>query len=260
VTNFRRFIKRQRNRFRRYVLLDERNYHQFWESRHLGKLLDLLDVDCVLDIGANEGQYAEMLRQKANYQGLIVSFEPMPDAAARCRARSASDPHWLVQELAISNKDGEQVFNTMASPQFSSLSTPKHDESTFFTENNSITSSAMGKTETLSSALKRIVADHGIKRPFLKMDTQGFDTTIVESSKSIMDQFVGLQSELAIKKIYESSVDFREAITLYQECGFDLCAFVPNNYGHFPLLIEMDCIMIRRDLVPDDSMYTRLKI
>jgi hypothetical protein len=44
-------------------------------------------------------------------------------------------------------------------------------------------------------------------------------------------------------------VDFRSAITLYEECGFHLSAFVPNNVGHFPQLIETDCIMVRDDLI-----------
>jgi len=60
---------------------------------------------------------------------------------------------------------------------------------------------------------------------------------------------VGLQSELAIKKIYESSVDFRDALTFYQSLGFELSALVPNNAGYFPVLIEIDCIMGRKDIL-----------
>lgn len=65
-----------------------------------------------------------------------------------------------------------------------------------------------------------------------------------------MPLFVGLQSELAVANLYDSSVDFREALTVYQELGFTLTALVPNNAGHFPRLLEVDCIMIRNDLIP----------
>ena len=65
----------------------------------------------------------------------------------------------------------------------------------------------------------------------------------------MLANFVGLQSELAIKKIYEEAIDFREAITSYEELGFVLSAFVPNNQGHFPLLVETDCIMVRKELI-----------
>lgn len=60
-----------------------------------------------------------------------------------------------------------------------------------------------------------------------------------------MGRFVGLQSELAIRKLYASSTDYREALSYYESLGFSLSAFVPNNAGHFPLMIETDCIMIR---------------
>ena len=64
-----------------------------------------------------------------------------------------------------------------------------------------------------------------------------------------MHEFVGLQSELSMRRIYQDSVDFRRAITFYQELGFELSALVPNNSGCFPLLVEMDCIMVRADLL-----------
>lgn len=68
-------------------------------------------------------------------------------------------------------------------------------------------------------------------------------------AKPVMKEFIGLQSELAVKKIYQISTDFREALTIYEQCGFALSAFVPNNAGHFPQLIETDCIMVRADLL-----------
>jgi len=75
------------------------------------------------------------------------------------------------------------------------------------------------------------------------MDTQGYDMEIVVNGRDVLDNFIGLQSELAIKKIYESAVDYRQVISYYEECGFTLSAFLPNNAGHFPLLVETDCLM-----------------
>ncbi len=80
------------------------------------------------------------------------------------------------------------------------------------------------------------------------MDTQGYDVKVIRGGIDIISEFVGLQSELAVKGIYADSVDFREALSFYEDCGFDLSAFVPNNAGHFPMLIELDCIMVRSNL------------
>ena len=78
------------------------------------------------------------------------------------------------------------------------------------------------------------------------MDTQGYDVEIVMHAGPALGEFLGLQSELAVKKLYSDSVDFKEAIRIYESHGFELSAFVPNNGGHFPHLVEIDCIMIRK--------------
>jgi hypothetical protein len=92
-------------------------------------------------------------------------------------------------------------------------------------------------------------AEHQFKRPFLKLDTQGFDVRIVQAGAPVVKEFIGLQSEMAVAKLYADSVDFRDALRVYEQSGFVLSAFVPNNAGHFPRLIETDCIMVRADLV-----------
>ena len=62
-------------------------------AKHWTQIISLLarhEVDCVLDVGANVGQYANAIR-KNGYQGRIVSFEPLSDAHAKLTARAAGD-------------------------------------------------------------------------------------------------------------------------------------------------------------------------
>jgi hypothetical protein len=58
------------------------------------------------------------------------------------------------------------------------------------------------------------------------------------------------QSELAFKRIYAGSASYRDAIDYYESLGFELSAFVPNNFGYFPYLFEMDYIMIGKSFLP----------
>ncbi len=188
-----------------------------------------------------------MLRKQAGFKGYIFSFEPNPDQAALARKRAEGDDKWIVSELAISDRDGTAEFNVMQADQFSSLSTPSHEDVKLFTEMNAIRKTITVQTERLETALRRLQAEYGFARPFLKMDTQGYDVKVVKGSSESVREFLGLQSELAIVKTYADSVDFREAITEYENHGFTLSAFVPNNSGHFPILVEVDCIMVRSD-------------
>lgn len=225
------------------------NMYEDWEVDHLKKLFKHLKVDCVFDVGANVGQYAKMLRENVGYKGLVVSFEPIPDVAAGLAKKAAGQSNWVVEELAIGASDGTAEFNVMKSTTFSSLSAPRHDDVDLFTKMNRVTNTVTVRTENLATTVDRLRARFGFSRPFLKLDTQGFDVQIVTAARETVKTFVGLQSELAIKKLYADSVDFREAITIYEDCGFGLSALVPNNAGHFPRLVEVDCIMSRSDLI-----------
>lgn len=225
-------------------LIDSSELYKYWEHMHLKQLFELYAVDCVFDVGANYGQYAQMLRNEVGFQGLIISFEPLPAAAAHLREKSKNDPLWVIVETALSSSNGEQTFNVMEDSQFSTLSSPRHDQTDLFSHMNKVAHAVTVKTETLEVAYQKLKSQHHFTRPFLKLDTQGFDVSIVTSSNNVLKEFVAIQSELAVKKLYEHSVDFREAITIYERYGFTLSAFIPNNAGHFPTLIETDCLMV----------------
>lgn len=230
-------------------LIDTSQLHALPERIHLAKLLQLLRVDCIFDIGAHLGEYAENLRKKIGYNGQIVSFEPVPELASILKKKAAQDKNWRIEEIAVASDRGSKLFNIMKASSFSSLSTPRHQDVAIFRDQNVAVKQISVQTDTLSNVYSRLKAELGFKSPFLKLDTQGFDVAIVRSGRDIIQDFVGLQSELAIKRIYQHSVDFREAISLYQELGFEMSALVPNNAGHFPVLVEMDCIMVRSDLL-----------
>lgn len=227
----------------------DRRIGPLFEQVHLRRFLRHFKIDCVFDVGANSGQYAEMLRRSVGYQGLIISFEPVPEIFAELERKARRDPNWLVEQLALDDHSGEAMINVMREDQFSSLLDPKHDEVQLFTSTNVVTSRKKIRTERLSSVYKKYSDRFRFLRPFLKLDTQGNDLKIARAALGILHHFAGIQSELSIKRIYDGAPTFAEAISFYNECGFELSAFVPNNEGFFPRLIETDCIMVRADLL-----------
>jgi len=229
-------------------LVDRSKLGVLFEQDHLQKLLCELGVDCVFDVGANAGQYAGMLRSKARYKGRIVSFEPLPNEFKTLQEASRSDPLWDIERAGITGTGGTRTFNVMKSSQFSSFSDPSLGDTDKFAAATTILDRIEIDTLTLQAAYDKYLARYGFKRPFLKLDTQGLDVDILTGGKDMLKNFVGFQSELAIKKIYQRSEDFKQALAIYTDLGFELSALVPNNTGHFPTLIEIDCIMIRRDL------------
>lgn len=234
------------------LLFRPADLYAVWQEEHLARLFELLKVDCVFDVGANRGQFVTMLRERVGYQGLIFSFEPIPELAALLRESSQADPDWHIEELAISEDDGQTPFNVMEVSEFSSVGTPSHEDSGLFRSLNAVQESIVVPTETLATAWKRLQQQHGFSRPFLKLDTQGLDVSIVAASADMLRNFVAVQSELAIKRLYEESVDFRQALDVYERCGFSPAMFLGMNPDHFPLMVEADCLLVRNDLLPEE--------
>ena len=217
------------------------------QSMHLRRFFSNFGVDCVFDIGANEGQYARMLREKVGFTGDIVSFEPIPELADKLRSQSAADGRWRIEQLALDCEAGPATFHVMHESVFSSLRQPCSDQLGMFDAGNRVVRSITVERSTVAAEFARLQAQLGFQRPFLKIDTQGNDTAVVQGAGNVLGSFVGIQTELAIRRIYEDAVGFTEALADLQVRGFELSAFVPNNAGHFPMLVEIDCILYCRD-------------
>jgi FkbM family methyltransferase len=216
-----------------------------FEREHLRHFLAHFKVDCVFDVGANAGQYAQMLRERARYKGPIISYEPVPDAAALLRKAAKSDPAWFTEELALGDAEGTAAFNVYAVDQFSSLHAFSAAGAQHFPAESQLRRRVEVRTTTLAGEIAKYRRKIGFRRPFLKMDTQGHDLAVAAGAGEELKTFVGLQSELAMVQLYAGSPSYREALDFFASYGFTLSAFVPNNFGHFPRLMEMDCIMFR---------------
>src|SRR5260370_20685291 len=91
---------------------------------HLRELLTRLDIDCVLDVGAIVGQSHDFLRDNVQYDGPIVSFEPVSRHVELLRERARADSDWHIEGYALGAKDGSLPINVMVSDQFSSFLEP----------------------------------------------------------------------------------------------------------------------------------------
>jgi len=244
----------RRRRLAGRLIFPEDHLYSVWQEEHLARLFADLRVDCVFDVGANEGQFAKLLRHRLEYKGLIISFEPVPELADYLRSEAANDPNWHIEEIALGDESGETIFNVMNVSEFSSLGTPSHEDSGLFRSLNDVSETITVQAETLATSLQRLQGRHNFCRPFLKLDTQGMDVPIATADPDALRQFVALQAELAVKRLYRESVGMTTALRAYADCGFEPAIFLGMNPSHFPLLVEVDCLLVREDLLPDEEL------
>ena len=232
-----------------YKIVPIWRHEHYAQSEYLRKLFTYLKIDCVFDVGANDGQYGQFLRHEVGFNGTIISFEPIPSSIEKLRKLSESDSQWIIKPYALGKTRSKAEFNIMKESQFSSFLEPSHDSVKMFMDNNQVSEKIEVDVLTLAEIMPDLVKEYGITSPYLKLDTQGFDLEVARGAGSLLSNFRALQSEASVKQIYKGMPSYSESIQTYNDMGFDLSGIFPNNPGHFPLLIEFDLHMINRDYI-----------
>lgn len=214
----------------------------------LRRLIAMLDVDMVFDVGGNVGQYGLQLRNQIGYRGPLLSFEPIPQAASRIRLLTQSDAAWQVRECAIDNSQGRARFNVMVGDQFSSLMAPSKQFEGRFHGQHVIRSVIEVDVITLEDAVRDAPA---FGRGLLKLDTQGNELRILRGGVDALPLFPAIQLEVGFQLLYEGESGFSQTVDQLDGWGYRLCALFPNNEGHFPHLLEMDAVFLRKEFFPD---------
>jgi FkbM family methyltransferase len=215
---------------------------------HLGELLAHLEIDCVLDVGANVGQYHDFLRNKVLFEGTIISFEPVSRHVAVLRERAQADPDWHIQDCALGAKDGSLSINVMVSDQFSSFLEPDNSRVHDYDGLNVPCRTETVAVKTLDGVLPELRQRLGFRRPYLKLDTQGFDIEVLEGALQSLAGIPALQSEASVIGIYKGMPGYMETIRYLGGRGFDITGLYPVSRDRSLRLIEFDCVMINRSV------------
>jgi FkbM family methyltransferase len=219
------------------------------ESTHLQSLLRLLHIDCVLDVGANTGQYYEFLRLHVGYTGHVVSFEPVAEMYEQLQRSSEHDPRWSVHHLALGDAEGVATMNVMAERTLSSL-LPRNEESLrsmgyqkylHETETDRVEQVPVRRLDAVFDQ----VVPAGTSRVFLKSDTQGYDMNVVRGATGCLDRVAGMQIELPIREIYRGAPNYLASLAELTSLGYEITAFVPVQRDATLRVINVDCLMIR---------------
>ena len=222
TTNYERLIRRTANRFGIDI-------HRYRPAETLpGQLAMMLrhhDVDVLLDVGANIGQFAKAIRE-AGFGRRVVSFEPLKDAHAQLLVESRGDPDWLVADkVAIGAEEGEVVMNVAGNSFSSSVldMLPAH-------ENAAPGSIRVGAEHARLAPLDIAAQDHvqNDDTVFIKIDTQGYEDRVLRGATRILEQAVGIHVELSFIPLYDGQPLFHEMVERIREDGFRLWGIWPG--------------------------------
>jgi FkbM family methyltransferase len=188
------------------------------------KLFSLLDIDLLIDVGANAGQFATLVRNHG-YQGAILSFEPSSAAHRELVKAAAADPLWTVADrMALGATSGEVEIN-IAANSFSSSILPMLDTHLSAAPQSQYIQREQVPMHRLDDVLPD---DADSSTIFLKLDVQGFEPQVLSGAAHTLSRASAVQLEMSLLPLYEGELLLSQMCCTMSAKGFDLWDLEPS--------------------------------
>jgi len=211
-------------------------------ARQLLRGFDAFGIDLVFDVGANTGQFAREIRD-TGFKGRIVSFEPLSTAHRELTAAAESDPLWSVHErCALGDREGLVELNVAGNSVSSSIL-----EMAAAHAAAAPGSAYVGHEQTALLTLDAVAQKHlgGSQRPFLKVDTQGFEWQVLTGAEQTLPSIQGVLCELSLVVLYEGQHLWRDMVDRLEGAGFTLWGLQPSFMDARGRNLQSDAIFFR---------------
>jgi FkbM family methyltransferase len=185
------------------------------------KLFEFYNIDAVIDIGANIGQFAQQLRRRVGYKNIIFSFEPLSKAFRLLKENSKKDPNWKVFNFALGDTEEKMEINIANNSYSSSLL-----DMLFSHINAAPGSKYIGKETIVVKKLDSFFNDLSktSNNIYMKLDVQGFEHKVIKGAESCLQHIDTVQMEMSLIPLYEGELLFNEKINLMLKKGYKLVA------------------------------------
>jgi FkbM family methyltransferase len=218
-------------------------------SRNNPTLIDFIEtrqIDVVLDVGANVGQFGKALRSRG-YRGKIISFEPVKSEFQKLATVANADGNWETHNIALGAAPGKAEINVSQNSVFSSLLNLTSD-ATQFDSSTVISHREAIEVRTLDEVARNISGNI-----LLKIDTQGYEKQVLEGGRHTLVRLKGALIELPISQLYEGNWQFYEALEFMASAGFIPAQIHPVSFHESDRVsfVEIDCLFRPRHSLLD---------
>ncbi len=209
------------------------------------KLVDKYNIDTLFDIGANEGQYACLMREYG-YKKKIISFEPLKSAFEKLKYVSSKDNNWLINNYALGNENTTSMINIAGNSWSSSILNMLPSHLNVAPESKYVAQEKI-EIKKLDSIFNSFCNNED--KVMIKIDVQGFEKNVLDGANESLNNIKIIQLEMSIIPLYENEMIFVDMINYLDNNGFKLFS-LENGYFDSTTgkLLQVDGIFEKSDI------------
>lgn len=185
----------------------------------IGWLAHDYEFKTLIDIGANDGAYAEYLARRFKIDR-VIAFEPLPKHASTLGARG-----FELHALALGDEDREITFYSHARDPVSSALRISALCTAEFPDTAACTSIQVPQRK-LDTVLKGSALESAI---LIKMDAQGVEHAIIDGGIRVFSQASVILTEVSFLPLYEGQSLFGEVHRRLELFGFQFAGFINQH-------------------------------
>lgn len=178
------------------------------------KVLSAIDCDCILDVGANRGQFSLICRLLKPAIP-IVAFEPIPTEAEIFR-KALSGKNVQLHSVALGENAGEAEIHLSRRADSSSLLPIGETQRKLFRDTDEI--------GTLKVPVKRLDDFKSewekYSRILLKIDVQGFELSVLKGATETLSKCAYVYVECSETELYVGQALYRDVEDFLEQQGF----------------------------------------
>lgn len=204
--------------------------------------LEKLNIQTVIDIGANEGQFIRKIK-KVLPAAKIFAFEPIPACFKKLVAANADV---MAFNIALGNEEGSTEINISNNLASSSFLEMKELHKTSFPE-----AVFIGKESVALKRLDNVLLDHDLKNNLLiKLDVQGYEEKVIAGGEKTFAAASVLIIETIFEPFYENQWLFDDIYRHFTNKGFKFMGFTDQeNSKASGIPLFADAIFIKKEMI-----------
>lgn len=220
-------------------------FYEFLASARQNKFVALLElisqneIEYVIDLGANVGQFALDLR-RAGYLGKILSFEPVNNTFAILKQNAKREKRWEVFNLAIGSHVGKETIKISNNDSLSSSFKNMNDLHLTNFPKSYFVSEEIVSVSTLDEQFK--IMKIPPKKCLLKIDVQGFEREVLAGGTNSIPSIPLCYIEGSLSPLYDDEYDLRELLNDLHELGHHIYELFPGVRAKNGKLLQVDII------------------